>query len=161
MTAETPTPKLGELTVAICDIDGHAPHAARVTVDYGLQVTSFCLPPEHAAFLGDALASDRLAAVTAERDALRERAEASEAAKRAARGELAALEDRLSRVIAAAVVAEQKRAEAADAKVAEARAGIGNFLAEYGASEIPMFKVAQDLANSLRKILGGDEEASR
>jgi len=55
MTA--PTPKLGELVISICEIPGHAPHAARITVDYGLQVTSFCLPPERAEFLGDALPS--------------------------------------------------------------------------------------------------------
>lgn len=64
--------KIGELTIAVCEIDGHAPHAARVTVDYGLQVTSFCLPPEHAEFLGDALASGKAAAVTAELHRLRE-----------------------------------------------------------------------------------------
>lgn len=56
-----------------------------------------------------------------------------------------------------AIAAAIGRAEAAEAKVAEARAGIGNFLAEYGDSEVPMFKVAQDLANSLRKILGDEE----
>jgi hypothetical protein len=66
------SPKLGELTIAVCEIPGHAPHAARVTVDYGLQVTSFCLPPEHAEFLGDALASGKAAAVTAELHRLRE-----------------------------------------------------------------------------------------
>lgn len=58
--AKKPAP--GELTIGTCEIEGHAPHAARITVDYGLQVTSFCLPPEHAAFLGDALASKTQAA---------------------------------------------------------------------------------------------------
>jgi hypothetical protein len=53
---------LGELTISTCEIEGHASHAARITVDYGLQVTSFCLPPEHAAFLGDVLASETQAA---------------------------------------------------------------------------------------------------
>lgn len=38
-------------------------------------------------------------------------------------------------------------------EVAEVREVIGNFLGEYGDSEIPMFKVAQDLANSLLKVL--------
>lgn len=82
------------------------------------------------------------------------RAEAAEAAKREARGELAALGNRLAASIAVAVKAERERAEAAEAKVAQAREGIGNFLGQYGDSEIPMFKVAQDLANSLLKILG-------
>jgi hypothetical protein len=45
----------------------------------------------------------------AERDALRERAEAAEAAKRAAKGELAALENRLAQAIAAALMAERAR----------------------------------------------------
>lgn len=61
-------PEVGELTIAICDIEGHAPHAARVTIDYGLQVTSFCLPPRHAAFLGGVLASGELAEAKADRD---------------------------------------------------------------------------------------------
>jgi hypothetical protein len=98
-----------------------------------------------------------MAAVIAERDGFRKRAEAAEAAKREARGELAALGDRLAQAIGAAVKAEQARAEAAEAKIAEAREGTRNFLAEYGDSEIPMFKVARDLANSIRKILGGNE----
>jgi hypothetical protein len=46
------------------------------------------------------------------------RAEAAEEAKRAAKGELAALGDRLAKVIAAAVEAEKARAEAAEAEVA-------------------------------------------
>jgi hypothetical protein len=54
-------------------------------------------------------AAPELAAITAERDALRERAEAAEAAKRAAKGELADLENRLSQVIAAALMAERAR----------------------------------------------------
>jgi hypothetical protein len=66
--ARASSPKLGDLTISACEIDGHAPHAARVTVDYGLQVTSFCLPPEHGEFLGDALASGKLAAAQAELD---------------------------------------------------------------------------------------------
>jgi hypothetical protein len=45
----------------------------------------------------------------AERDALRERAEAAEAAKRAAKGELADLENRLAQAIAAALMAERAR----------------------------------------------------
>jgi hypothetical protein len=66
--ARASSPKLGDLAISACEIDGHAPHAARVTVDYGLQVTSFCLPPEHGEFLGDALASGKLAAAQAELD---------------------------------------------------------------------------------------------
>lgn len=72
--AAEPKPEVGELTIAICEIPGHAPHAARITVDYGLQVTSFCLPPEHAAFLGDALASEKLSGERAHRKAVVKRA---------------------------------------------------------------------------------------
>lgn len=56
------------------------------------------------------------------------------------------------------------QAEAADAgyKVAAVRAALYTFLHQYGRSELPTFKVAIDLAVSLRKIvddLGGEEEA--
>jgi hypothetical protein len=47
--------------------------------------------------------------IAVERDALRERAEAAEAAKRAAKGELAALENRLAQAIVAALMAERAR----------------------------------------------------
>jgi hypothetical protein len=47
--------------------------------------------------------------IAVERDALRERAEAAEAAKRQAKGDLAGLEDRLAKVIAAALMAERAR----------------------------------------------------
>jgi hypothetical protein len=57
----------------------------------------------------------------AERDALHERAEAAEAEKRQAKGDLAGLEDRLAKVIAAAVMAEQARAEAAETEAARLR----------------------------------------
>lgn len=72
--------------------------------------------------------------------------------------ELSELAGRIGAVIAAAGTIERRRAEAAEAKIAEAREGIGNFLGEYGDSEIPVFKVAQDLANSLRKVLDGRGE---
>jgi hypothetical protein len=75
--------------------------------------------PAQAEALGDWPAI--LADVTQQRDDLRERAEAAEAAKRQAKGELAALENRLSLVIAAAVVAEQARAEAAETEAARLR----------------------------------------
>jgi hypothetical protein len=47
--------------------------------------------------------------IAVERDNLRERLEAAEAAKRAAKGELAALENRLAQAIAAALMAERAR----------------------------------------------------
>jgi hypothetical protein len=78
---------------------------------------------------------------------------------REAEGERAALEGRLGKVIAEAVRGERARAEAAEARLADARDGIGNFLTQYGDSGIPVFKVAIDLASSLRKILGEGGEA--
>jgi hypothetical protein len=63
--------------------------------------------PEQAEALGDW--PTILADVTQQRDDLRERAEAAEAAKRQARGDLAALENRLSQAIAAALMAERAR----------------------------------------------------
>lgn len=89
-------------------------------------------------------------AIVPELAAERERADAAVA-------ELGKLADSFGAMIAGAGSAGRKLAEAADAKVAEAREVIGNFLAQYGDSEIPMFKVAQDLATSLRKILGDKE----
>lgn len=53
----------------------------------------------------------------------------------------------------------RERAERAEAKLAAIRQPVGNFLAEYGTSEIPVFKVGQDLANSILRIL--DAEAER
>lgn len=53
-------------------------------------------------------------------------------------------------------IAETFRREQAEEKLADAGQAIANFLGQYGRSEIPMFKVGIDLANSLRKILGGD-----
>lgn len=78
---------------------------------------------------------------------------------RVAEDKLAALEGRLADVIAAALKGERERVEAAEAKVAQAREGIGNFLEQYGDSDILMFKVATDLANSLRKVLGDSKGA--
>lgn len=90
------------------------------------------------------LAEDALAAE-------RERADAAVA-------EVSALGGRLGDAIRSAVKTERGRAETAEARIAEAREVIGNFLGEYGESEIGMFKVAQDLANSIRKILGGPDD---
>jgi hypothetical protein len=44
-----------ELTISICEVPGHDNHAARITVGDELQETSFCLRPEHAVFLAQAL----------------------------------------------------------------------------------------------------------
>jgi hypothetical protein len=54
-----------------------------------------------------------------------------------------------------AIAFERERADAAEALISDAREGIACFLGQYGHSEIGMFKVAQDLANSIRKTLGG------
>ena len=60
-------------------------------------------------------------------------------------------------------IAETNRREGAEGKLAEAvlmlgeiREGVANFLAEYGQSEIPMFRVGQDLANAVLKIIDAD-----
>jgi hypothetical protein len=84
--------------------------------------------------------------VTAALDAAGHRAEA-------ARAELAALEGRISQVIAGAVQAEQARAAAADGKIAEVRGSLKEFLDCYGDSDLLLFKVGRDLANSILKIL--------
>jgi hypothetical protein len=62
----------------------------------------------------------------------------------------------------------QERAEAAEAKLAEVRAAIGNFQAHYGHSAQPSFKVANDLAEGIRQVLdreplrsGNEEGADR
>lgn len=55
--------------------------------------------------------------------------------------------------------AETVRAERAEAKLSRIREGMANFLAEYGNSGIPVFKVAQDLAGSTVKILDGRDGA--
>jgi len=59
-------------------------------------------------------------------------------------------------------IAETFRREGAEGKLAEAvlmlgeiRETVTNFLGQYGASKIPMFKVGQDLANSVLTILNG------
>ena len=56
------------------------------------------------------------------------------------------------------IAAEWERAEAAEVKLAEVRQCVGNFLAQYGDSQLPVFKVAIDLANSVRKTLERNEE---
>jgi hypothetical protein len=63
-------------------------------------------------------------------------------------------------------IAETNRREGAEGKLAEAvlmlgeiREGVANFLAEYGQSEIPIFKVGQDLANAVLKIIDADAPA--
>jgi hypothetical protein len=53
----------------------------------------------------------------------------------------------------------QERAEAAEAKLAEVCAAIGNFQAHYGHSAQPSFKVANDLAEGIRQVL--DREPMR
>lgn len=53
-------------------------------------------------------------------------------------------------------IAETFRREQAEEKLGQAREALGNFLKQYGDSTIPVFKIALDLANSLRKILGSD-----
>jgi hypothetical protein len=50
VTAETP-----ELTISICEQAGHSGHAARIIIGDAVSVTTFCLRPEHAVFLGQAL----------------------------------------------------------------------------------------------------------
>jgi hypothetical protein len=65
---------LPDLTVSICEIEGHTGHEARITVDGCNHVTSFCLPQKHARFLGDALGNvpgSRVAALRAEVERLR------------------------------------------------------------------------------------------
>jgi hypothetical protein len=57
--------------------------------------------------------------------------------------ELSELAGRLGAAIRAAVTAERKRI----------REPVESFLAQYGDSEILMFKVAQDLANSVLQLL--------
>jgi hypothetical protein len=54
-------------------------------------------------------------------------------------------------------IAETNRREEAEARIADALEITGNFLSQYGHSKIPMFRVAQDLANSLRKTLTSHE----
>jgi hypothetical protein len=75
---------LPDLTVSICEIEGHTGHEARITVDGCNHVTSFCLPQKHARFLGDALGNvpgSRVAALRAERDELRAEVERLRAAQ--------------------------------------------------------------------------------
>jgi hypothetical protein len=60
-----------------------------------------------------------------------------------------------------AIAFERERANRAEALIADALETIGNFLGQYGHSEIDMFRVAQDLANSLRKTLGGARDGRR
>jgi hypothetical protein len=72
-----------------------------------------------------------------------------------AEAELAALGDRIARVIDAGLASQRARADDAEAKIAGAREGIGAFLAQYGDSDILMFKVARDLAGSVLRALDG------
>ena len=103
------------------------------------------------AVFADGLAATIAAAVAVERS----RAEAAEA-------KVAAYENAITwntsctgcATILDSSVAETFRREQAEAKVAKALEVTGNFLAQYGDSDIGMFKVGIDLANSVRKILG-------
>jgi hypothetical protein len=56
-----------------------------------------------------------------------------------------------------AIAFERERADKAEVIISDARETIASFLGQYGHSEIPMFKVAQDLANSLRETLVGQD----
>ena len=87
--------------------------------------------------------------------------EAAERERDETKAELAALGNRLAAAIAESVKTERARADAAEAKAARARETARSFLAEYGDSTIPAFKVAIDLANATVKALGAPvEEAS-
>lgn len=103
----------------------------------------------------EAWAADEVAAVA---DVTLGRAREAEAGTLTARGELADLEGRLAQVITAALKGERARADRAEGKAAQALEGIANFLEQYGDSDILMFKVAIDLANGLRKVLGDGGE---
>lgn len=46
-----------ELTISVCEMPGHSGHAARITVADGMQEVTFCLWPENAGFLSEALAN--------------------------------------------------------------------------------------------------------
>jgi hypothetical protein len=65
-----------------------------------------------------------------------------------------------------ALAAETFRREGAEGKLAEAvlmlgeiRETVANFLGQYGDSQIPMFRVGQDLANAVLKIIDADAPA--
>lgn len=108
------------------------------------------------AVFADGLAATIAAAVAVERN----RAEAAEA-------QLAAYENAITwdtsclgcATILDSAIKETFRRETAEEKLAEAREILGNFLGQYGHSEIPLFKVAIDLANSLARIVGPDAGA--
>jgi hypothetical protein len=78
-------------------------------------------------------------------------------ARRRARGETvgnAAWED-VPAADQADLEAGAQAAITAGATAAAARELLGNFLTEYGGSGLPEFKIAQDLAGSVLKILDG------
>jgi hypothetical protein len=54
--------------------------------------------------------------------------------------------------------AETVRREVAEGKLAEVGLTIAAFLTHYGNSELPMFKVALDLAHGIRQVLDRSEE---
>jgi RyR domain len=150
------TPAREALEVAVCEGLGKAWRAslAHLASDASGRGITFGYP-EVRAEAGKVLAAAEAWAA----DEVAKVADVTLARAREAEGELAALEGRLGKVIAEAVRGERARAEAAEARLADARDGIGKFLAQYGDSGIPVFKVAIDLANSLRKVLGEGGEA--
>jgi hypothetical protein len=56
-----------------------------------------------------------------------------------------------------AAISETFRRETAEERITRALDVTGNFLAQYGESEIPVFKAGIDLSNSVRKILDPPE----
>lgn len=96
----------------------------------------------------------------------RERAEAAEAKAGAYESGIAWGTSCLScSAVLDSCLAETFRREGAEAKLAEAvlmlggvRETVTNFLGQYGHSGIPMFKVGQDLANAVLKIIGAERE---
>jgi hypothetical protein len=67
--------RLPELTISTCEQPGHVGHAARITIGDDTSVTTFCLRPEHAVFLSQALGNvldPRLAAAMRVIDAYEE-----------------------------------------------------------------------------------------
>jgi hypothetical protein len=127
MTAETPTPvpvpheTPPDVYTAWCRID-----YPRITDGAVTAMWNWKSPAEHEfwrSLAREPKPPPVLAAVMAECEALRERAEAAEAAERQARRELAALESGLARAIADAIVAEREQAEAAKARLLQGTAG--------------------------------------
>jgi hypothetical protein len=101
--------------------------------------------------IADAYAAEEVSAAleTARRTELTVAAAALQR-EEAAKAELGALAGRIGTAIRAAVKAERDRI----------RGPVEKFLKQYGDSEILMFKVAQDLANSILKLLADPDGES-